>query len=232
LIFFHIVIFHYKIITISYEINSYSFNNNYYILFIIENEDNRSDIASTSKSSDSNYVPDLDMSDDSDIDENTTISKTGNQDLSKKSNNTSLETSLPLGTNASDDSNMYVQETKNGNKKDFCIYCKTEQAKLSHHLIRKHKDLKEIQDIVCIPKGRPERRMLINKIRKTGQYHFNTNSDINTGELKDIRRPSIKSKKEATVYANTAKVFLYGKLDKFFFENSSAGLSKMQTSYS
>lgn len=96
---------------------------------------------------------------------------------------------------------MFVQTKERGTKKDFCIYCRTEQAKLSRHLIRKHKDEKEIEEITCIPKGRPERRILINKIRKKGQYIFNTTSDINTGELKVMRRPNTKFNKNATDFA-------------------------------
>lgn len=96
---------------------------------------------------------------------------------------------------------MFVQVVNRGSKKDFCVYCQNEQTKLSRHLIRKHKDEKEIQNILYIPKGRPERRHLINKIRKKGQYLFNTNSDINTGELKVMRRPNNNSKKDATDFS-------------------------------
>lgn len=69
--------------------------------------------------------------------------------------------SVSLGHNAPDDTNMFVKTMESGNKKDFCIYCQTEQSKLSRHLSRKHRIVKEVKDIFYIPKGRPERRILI-----------------------------------------------------------------------
>jgi len=58
----------------------------------------------------------------------------------------SLKHSVP------DDTNMFVKTVKSGSKKDFCIYCQTEQSKLSCHLNKKHKDVKEIKDIFVFPK--------------------------------------------------------------------------------
>jgi len=116
-----------------------------------------------------------------------------------------LETSLPVKHSAPDDTNLFVKTVESGNKKDFCIFCRTEQSKLSRHLNRKHKDKKEVQDILCIPKGRPERRALISKIRKNGQYLFNTNRDTNTGELRVMRRPNAKYNKKACNFAICAQ---------------------------
>lgn len=106
---------------------------------------------------------------------------------------------------APDDADMFVKTVESGNKKDFCMYCRTEQSKLSRHLNRKHKDIKEVQYIFCFPKGRPERRILINRIRKEGQYVFNTNPDSNTGELKVMRRPNAKYNKIACDFAICAQ---------------------------
>lgn len=162
------------------------------ILFLIaEDEDTISHTNSISESNDSSYVPDSDISENSIEDKNNskTLMKDENQNLLKTSKNTTLEMSLSLGHNAPDDTNMFVKTVESGNKKDFCIYCQTEQSKLSRHLSRKHRNVKEIKDIFYIPKGRPERRILIKKIRKNRHYLFNTNSNINTGELKVMRRP-------------------------------------------
>ncbi|KYN18680.1 hypothetical protein ALC57_08974 [Trachymyrmex cornetzi] len=83
------------------------------------------------------------------------------------------------------------------------MYCQTEQTKLSRHLMRKHNHVKEVKDILCIPKGRSERRALIRKIRKNGQYVYNTNPSMNTGELKVMRRPKAKLIKDATDYSSS-----------------------------
>ncbi|KYN05110.1 hypothetical protein ALC62_03998, partial [Cyphomyrmex costatus] len=45
------------------------------------------------------------------------------------------------------------------------------------------------------------RRALIREIRKNGQYVFNTNPSLNTGELKVMRRPTVKMIKDATDFA-------------------------------
>ena len=96
---------------------------------------------------------------------NKRISETRNQNLVKTSHSTSLETLFPL-SKVLDDINMFIQVVRKS-KKDFCIYCQTEEIKLSRYLIRNHKDNKEYY-IICIPKGRLERRSMINKIRKNG----------------------------------------------------------------
>lgn len=96
---------------------------------------------------------------------------------------------------------MFVKTVETGNKKDFCVYCHTEQSKLSRHLSRKHSNVKEVKDILNIPRGQPERRILFNKIRKNGHYLFNTNSDVNTGELKVMRRPNAKHNKNASDFS-------------------------------
>ncbi|XP_024875325.1 uncharacterized protein LOC112456803, partial [Temnothorax curvispinosus] len=167
-------------------------------------EGNKSNITSNSKSSDSFYIPNSDASEESNIEDkrtSETSTKNGNKDLSKTSNNTTLETSIPLGHSAPDDTNMFVQSVGRRCKKDFCVYCRTEQTKLSYHLIRIHKDEKEVKEIIYLPKGQSKRRILINEIRKKGQYLFNTNSDINTGELKVMRRPNSEKNKNATDFS-------------------------------
>jgi len=48
--------------------------------------------------------------------------KNNNQNLSKTSYNTTLETSFSLGHSAPDDTNMFVKTVESKSKKDFCIY--------------------------------------------------------------------------------------------------------------
>ncbi|XP_025268564.1 uncharacterized protein LOC112639306 [Camponotus floridanus] len=171
----------------------------------MEDEDEVSRTGSISESNDSSYRPDSDTSENSNV-EDKNNSKTSmidkNQDLqiSKTSHNTTLERSLSP-RHAPDDTNMFVKTVETGNKKDFCVYCHTEQSKLSRHLSRKHSNVKEVKDILNIPRGQPERRILFNKIRKNGHYLFNTNSDVNTGELKVMRRPNVKYNKNASDFS-------------------------------
>lgn len=171
------------------------------ILFFTENDDKISHSTSKTNSSDSSYMPDTSDSEDIVDKENSKILNNRNSNFSKTSYNSSLEISHNLGHSAPDDTNMIVKTVESGSKKDFCIYCKTEQSKLSRHLSRKHTDIKEVKDIFCIPKGRIERKILIEKIRKNGQYYFNTNKNVNTGELKVMRRPNTKHNKNATNFS-------------------------------
>ncbi|XP_066587650.1 uncharacterized protein [Prorops nasuta] len=92
---------------------------------------------------------------------------------------------------------MFVRTVESGTKKDYCHYCNTEQAKLSRHLARKHSSVDEVKQFLLIPKNHPERKKLINQIRNDGQFYFNTNVNINTTELKTMRRPNAKYNKVA-----------------------------------
>lgn len=140
-----------------------------------------------------------DISTNSEIKNSNSKTSIKDKNLSKTSHNTTLETSFKH--RVPDDTNMFVKTVEFGNKKDFCIYCKTEQTKLSRHLNRKHKDIKAVKNIFDIPKGCSERKTLIKQIRKNGQYAFNTNSNINSGELKVMRRPAAKYNKKAQDFA-------------------------------
>ncbi|KAK0157244.1 hypothetical protein PV328_011705 [Microctonus aethiopoides] len=159
---------------------------------------------SGNETSDSSYHPDTDESSDDDIikSRNSTASmKENNNDSCATQNNTNLEASISFKYSAPDDINMVVKTVESGTKKDFCVYCQTEQTKLYRHLQRKHRNVKEVQDLLALAKLHPERRALIKKIRKNGQYLFNTNPDINTGELKVMRRPNAKYNKNASDFA-------------------------------
>ncbi|XP_066600010.1 uncharacterized protein [Prorops nasuta] len=156
-------------------------------------------------SSESSYKPNESNSEDSEsnnIVQNDSVVSINKSNL-KKSLNTTLEisNSSTVGKRVPNDEQMIVKHVESGSKKDFCIYCKTEQTKLARHLRRKHADVKEVKDFLLIPKGRLERKSLISTIRKRGQFHFNTNSDINTGELKVLRRPNKNCKKNATDFS-------------------------------
>ncbi|KAK0159474.1 hypothetical protein PV327_011094 [Microctonus hyperodae] len=172
-----------------------------------ETEDNDNDNScriSSNDTSDSSYHPDTDESSDHDIivpRNSTTSMKENNNDSYTTQNNTTLEVSTSFKYSAPDDVNMVVKTVESGTKKDFCVYCQTEQTKLYRHLQRKHKDVKEVKDLSAYAKLHPERRTLIKKNRKDGQYLFNTNPDINTRELKVMRPPNVKYNKNASDFA-------------------------------
>ncbi|XP_066602821.1 uncharacterized protein MAL13P1.304-like [Prorops nasuta] len=162
----------------------------------------------TENPSDSSYQPD---SSDKDISEKDLAEVKGTKEstIPNKSKNSSINTTLDpsdstlnaAGNRVPNDEYMIVSKIESGLKKDFCIYCKTQQTKLSRHLTRKHADVKEVKDLLLIPKGRPERKDLINNIRKQGQFFYNTSSQENKGELKVMRRPNKNLNKKAIDYA-------------------------------
>lgn len=134
-------------------------------------------------------------------------STTNNENnVSTKSQNTStdLDASLiinKVGHSAPDDVEMFVKSAESGIKKNFCVFCETDQGKLSRHVIRKHKDKEEVIQLLSFEKGSNERKAIMEKIRKRGQFHFNTNRAINTGERKVTRRPNAKYNKLAIDFA-------------------------------
>ncbi|KYN08439.1 hypothetical protein ALC62_00571 [Cyphomyrmex costatus] len=95
---------------------------------------------------------------------------------------------------------MFVESSqpKGANKKHFCFYCKKLQTKIARHLELVHSIEKEVKGFTYLPKGNPERKKLIDAIRKKGDYLFNTDRGFNTTELIVCRRPSILRKRNAT----------------------------------
>jgi len=81
------------------------------------------------------------------------------QQCPTKSNNTtksSLETSLNVsGQKICDDTNLRIECSKPGGlqKQNFCYYCKKMQSKISRHLERVHKNEKEVEKFITLPKG-------------------------------------------------------------------------------
>ncbi|XP_066585410.1 uncharacterized protein [Prorops nasuta] len=150
--------------------------------------------------SDSSYKPESDSeSDDTESQKDVKHDTSKRYNLSNNSCNSLLDDSIinKVPTNAPNDENMFVKTAESGTKKDYCHYCNTEQAKLSRHLYRKHSNVEKVKEFLLIPKNHPERKRLINQIRKDGQYYFNTNTNVNTSELKTMRRPNAKYNKIA-----------------------------------
>ncbi|XP_070529778.1 uncharacterized protein [Cardiocondyla obscurior] len=105
---------------------------------------------------------------------------------------------------------MYVQSApSNGFKrvfrKHFCLFCKTWQSKIARHLKRKHKDEKRVQNLRDLPKKCNKRKNVINMLRREGDFYYNINTDVNTGELLVCRRPAEKCQNTAQDYTACPK---------------------------
>jgi len=81
-----------------------------YILFLIL-EDCASQSSSMNKKSDSSYVPESEISENSEVESEKNSIENNNQNISKTSN-TTLETSLPVKHSAPDDTNLFVKTVK------------------------------------------------------------------------------------------------------------------------
>ena len=160
----------------------------------------------------SSYVPDLNTSDENTEDDNEGVAAHSEVEQGIQSNNvsTDLDASLTVnkvGHSAPDDDQMFVKTVESGIKKDFCIYCHKEQSKLSRHLTRLHKSEEEVARYLSFGKGSDERKDIMAKIRKRGQFFFNTHRSVNTGERKVSRRPNARYNKSATDFATCPSCF-------------------------
>lgn len=94
---------------------------------------------------------------------------------------------------------LYVQKSNvKSRKKNYCTFCMKLQAQLPRHLETVHRNEPEVKKFAVLPKKDPERRKMIDSIRKMGNFKFNTNSVLNTGQLLVCRRPNEKTNKTAT----------------------------------
>jgi len=121
---------------------------------------------------------------------------------------------------------IYVPASKIENadyslKQYFCPYCKKLQKKLVRHLELKHKNVPDVQKFIHFPKGNLERRKIIEKFRKYGNYLHNTDADLNT-VLIACRRPQAKFKNttENCVCCNHCKGFFSKKTLRIHYKNS------------
>lgn len=128
-----------------------------------------------------------------------------------------------------DDTNMIIAESRGrkGDKKaNFCLYCHTKQQKIARHLESKHKEEEEVKKFILLPKGTIERKEIIGKIRKQGNFLFNTDENFNDGELIVSRRPkdaANKSAKDFRACANCKAFFSKQTLKKHF--NTCTGMN-------
>lgn len=85
-------------------------------------------------------------------------------------------------------------ETSNlkSGKRNYCVFCSKLQTQLARHLEMVHRNEPEVKKFAILPKNNPERRKIIDTLRRNGNFKYNTNSDVNDGQLIVCRRPNEK----------------------------------------
>jgi len=126
----------------------------------------------------------------------TTVSSISSLDATKINN----------GTSVCDDENMRVEISNTKNiKQNYCIFCSKLQTQLARHLETVHRNEPDVKRFAILPKRNLERKKIIDTLRKNGNFKFNTNSQLNDGQLIVCRRPNEKYKKVAKDFIACAK---------------------------
>ncbi|XP_018312232.1 uncharacterized protein, partial [Mycetomoellerius zeteki] len=165
---------------------------------------------------DSEYVPsEQSFSHDSESPQNNISNKTSTSRNNKSSQNNTNETSISsfnasesniIITSSCNDELMHVQNSKiKSTKRNCCVFCKKLQSQLARHLETVHGNELEVQKFAVLPKNNLERKEIINNLRKKGNFMFNTDIEINNGELLVSRRPNENINKTATDFAPCPK---------------------------
>lgn len=76
----------------------------------------------------------------------------------------------------------------------FCIFCKQRITRFARHLTTKHKNEKQVIEILRFPAKHKERNRLLNVIRNKGTFLYNNDNEYNKGDLIVVRRPSVSLK--------------------------------------
>ncbi|XP_066590803.1 uncharacterized protein [Prorops nasuta] len=122
------------------------------------------------------------------------------KNISKESTDLEISVNIP-GKAACNDEEMFVLPRSSKIKKKICIYCKKLQTKIARHLESKHADQDDVKKFSVLPKGCRERKLIIDTIRKKGDFLHNIDENLNKGELTVCRRPTQENNRKATDYA-------------------------------
>lgn len=105
-----------------------------------------------------------------------------------------------------DDENLNVATSdKKVIKRNYCMFCSKLQTQLARHLETVHRNEPDVKKFSNLPKNNPERKKIIETIRKNGNFKFNTDSELNDGQLIVSRRPNKKYQKVAKDFIACAK---------------------------
>lgn len=105
-----------------------------------------------------------------------------------------------------DDEDMYVEKSNaKATKRNYCFFCLKLQTQLPRHLETVHRNEAEVKKFAILAKGNPERKNIIDIIRRNGNSKFNINSEVNNGKLIVCRRSNEKHNKFATDFITCGK---------------------------
>lgn len=148
---------------------------------------------------DSEYIPSEDESSEISDDEK---SSQQHKSVYNKTNSSisSLDNSQInlVSTSACNDMEMDVETSNIKFKRNYCFYCIKPQTQLARHLETVHSNKLEVKKFAILPKKNPERKKIIDTIRKNGNFKYNTTSELNNGQLVVCRRPNATFKKTVT----------------------------------
>lgn len=75
-------------------------------------------------------------------------------------------------------------------KKQYCLFCQRPFQKIARHLLSVHKNEGDVAKAAMYPKNSKERRMLLNQLRKRGNFAYNTGVAYQgSGEMVACYRP-------------------------------------------
>ncbi|XP_037052125.1 uncharacterized protein LOC119085748 isoform X2 [Bradysia coprophila] len=91
-----------------------------------------------------------------------------------------------------DKSKMFVSTSNMGpyTKKYCCCYCLKRYYKLDRHLATVHKDEEDVKTFVALPIASKMRGAAIAKLRRKGRSTWNSDAELNKGDLDVCRRPN------------------------------------------
>ncbi|XP_073841472.1 uncharacterized protein [Musca autumnalis] len=132
-------------------------------------------------------------------------------DLSK-TNNTIVSSHLEDLRTRVNVETLTVPLSTQKSKQHYCMFCNTLQCKIARHFFLKHKNEKMVKMAMALPRKNRERREILEKLRKQGDFQHNTGNDVNTGTLIVTRRQIHNANHKADYYicCATCKGF-YGK---------------------
>ncbi|CAH0563141.1 unnamed protein product [Brassicogethes aeneus] len=78
-----------------------------------------------------------------------------------------------------------IENKRRWTKKNCCPYCFVEITHFPRHLQRNHPDERAVQDIFCLNSKNPKRKLLLDALRRQGNYLLTSNAKI----TRPVRRP-------------------------------------------
>jgi len=106
---------------------------------------------------------------------------------------------------ACNDEVMYVCRNNVKSKQNCCVFCLKLQSQLARYLVTVHRDEPKVKKFAVMSKKHEEKKKITDILRKQRNLEFNTDENINIGQLIVSRRPNVTSTKTATDYITCSK---------------------------